>query len=175
MVDLSTMLLSETVVSSGGTVRWMAPELLDPSRFDSDGRLTRESDCYALGMVVYEVGWLDSSRWSLIHHSQVLTGLRPFCRLHIHEAVVMLNVLRGERPEKPHGAESLGFSDELWGLVRLCWSESSSTRPTAQQLFHCLSSASANWAPPPVYPDDGTGAPATADLDPSSPLISESP
>ena len=33
----------------------MSPELLDPLRFGSSGRSTRESDCYALGMVVYEV------------------------------------------------------------------------------------------------------------------------
>ena len=33
----------------------MSPELLDPSRFHSDGLPSRESDCYALGMVIYEV------------------------------------------------------------------------------------------------------------------------
>jgi len=61
MADLSTILLSDTAESSGGTFRWMSPELLDPEHFDSDGRPTRESDCYALGMVIYEVGWLRSS------------------------------------------------------------------------------------------------------------------
>ena len=36
-----------------GTVRWMSPELLDPDQFESsDGRPTKESDCYALGMVI---------------------------------------------------------------------------------------------------------------------------
>jgi len=63
MADLGTILLSETVVSSGGTLCWISPELLDPPP-GSDGRTTRESDCYALGMVIYEVGWLNSSRWS---------------------------------------------------------------------------------------------------------------
>jgi len=34
----------------------MSPELLDPERFgSSDDRPTKQSDCYALGMVVYEV------------------------------------------------------------------------------------------------------------------------
>jgi len=46
--------------TSGGTTRWMSPELLDPERFgvpESEGdRPTRQSDCYALGMVIYEVG-----------------------------------------------------------------------------------------------------------------------
>ena len=35
----------------------MSPELLDPDRFGANGP-TRESDCYALGMVIYEVGQL---------------------------------------------------------------------------------------------------------------------
>lgn len=61
MTDLSTF-LSETASSSEGTRRWMSPELLDPEGFCSDGRSTRESDCYALGMVIYEVGWLHSMR-----------------------------------------------------------------------------------------------------------------
>ena len=61
MINLSTIILSETFVS-GGTLRWMSPELLDPPRFSSDGRPTRESDCYALGMVIYEVGWLHPSQ-----------------------------------------------------------------------------------------------------------------
>ncbi|KAF9647235.1 kinase-like protein, partial [Thelephora ganbajun] len=55
MADLSTNLLSATDVSFGGTHCWMSPELLDPQCFDSNGRPTHESDCYALGMVVYEV------------------------------------------------------------------------------------------------------------------------
>ena len=151
MTDLSTALLSKTVASCGGTFCWMSPELLEPSRFGSDGRPTRESDCYALGMVVYEVSGLRSSRWTLlIHPSQVLTGLRPFHRLCSYEPVPA--VLRGERPEKPFDAESLGFSRTLWELVQLCWSESSSVRPTARQLLDDLSTASLTWTPPPLYP-----------------------
>ena len=39
-----------------GTYRWMSPELFDPTRFGLPKvRLTKESDCYALGMVIYEV------------------------------------------------------------------------------------------------------------------------
>ena len=46
--------------TGGGTRRWMSPELLDPERFgmpeSERNRPTRQSDCYALGMVIYEVG-----------------------------------------------------------------------------------------------------------------------
>jgi len=42
--------------TAGGTLPWMSPELLDPSRLDDPNpRPTKESDCFALGMVVYEV------------------------------------------------------------------------------------------------------------------------
>ena len=35
----------------------MSPELLDPERFGVEGdRPTKKSDCYAFGMVIYEVG-----------------------------------------------------------------------------------------------------------------------
>ena len=41
----------------GGTLRWMSPELIDPSGFGVEGkRPTKMSDCYAFGMVIYEVG-----------------------------------------------------------------------------------------------------------------------
>ena len=155
MADLSTVLLSETMVSSGGTLCWMSPELLDPQRFESGGRPTRESDCYALGMVIYEVGWLYSPQWPLIHTSQVLTGLRPFHRLRGYTPVAA--VLKGERPEKPVDADALGFSQTLWGLVQLCWNESSSARPTARQLLDYLSSAFPTWVPAQVYPAGETG------------------
>ena len=63
LVDLSTIPLSATTISAGGTVRWMSPELL----FGQDTPPTRESDCYALGMVIYEVSWLRSSRKPVIY------------------------------------------------------------------------------------------------------------
>lgn len=53
---------------------------------------------------------------------------------------------------KPENAQSLGFSDPLWRLVRMCWSESPSARPTAQELLRCLQDASHTWVPPPEYP-----------------------
>jgi len=58
----ASLISNETLMSftGGGTRRWMSPELLDPERFgipeSEDNRPTRQSDCYALGMVIYEVG-----------------------------------------------------------------------------------------------------------------------
>ncbi|KAF9790531.1 kinase-like domain-containing protein [Thelephora terrestris] len=47
--------------TTGVSFRWMSPELLDPERFvipaqsDVSDRPTTQSDCYAFGMVIYEV------------------------------------------------------------------------------------------------------------------------
>ena len=57
----ASVISNDTLMSftGGGTRRWMSPELLDPERFgmpeSEDNRPTRQSDCYALGMVIYEV------------------------------------------------------------------------------------------------------------------------
>jgi len=50
-IDLSSIPLSETPVTLAGTPCWMSPELLS----GEGAPPTRESDCYALGMVIYEV------------------------------------------------------------------------------------------------------------------------
>ena len=57
----ASLVSNDTLMSftAGGTRRWMSPELLNPEMFgipQSEGdRPTRQSDCYALGMVIYEV------------------------------------------------------------------------------------------------------------------------
>jgi len=61
-ISRASLISDDTLMSftRGGTRRWMSPELLDPERLripESEGdRPTRQSDCYALGMVIYEVG-----------------------------------------------------------------------------------------------------------------------
>lgn len=47
---------SSTDGSTTGTFQWMSPELFYPREFGlSKFQLTKESDCYAFGMVIYEV------------------------------------------------------------------------------------------------------------------------
>ena len=106
---------------SGGTIRWMSPELLDPDQFGfEDGRPTKESDCYALGMVVYEV----------------LSGQAPFTPLKDHAA--MRRIIEGERPERPRGARGACFTDELWGILELCWEHQPNDRPSLNIVLQCL-------------------------------------
>ena len=81
----------------GGTIPWMSPDLIDPKKFNlQDGRPTKHSDCYGLGMVIYKV----------------LSGRIPFYQHPIYIAVV--RVLEGERPERPQGVEGMWFEDDVW-------------------------------------------------------------
>jgi len=107
---------SSSIVSCG-TIRWMSPELLHPSQFGlEDSRPTKESDCYALGMVVYEV----------------LSGKVPFAAL--KDFVVMRKITEGGRPERPEGVQGLWFTDELWGILNQCWAARSKSRPSIEAV-----------------------------------------
>ena len=100
----------------------MSPELLHPQLCGlEDSRPTKESDCYALGMVILEV----------------LSGQAPFARN--NGVTVMRKVLDGERPEKP---EEVWFTDDLWGTLKQCWSPHPGTRPTVKAILECLDSVS---------------------------------
>ena len=105
---------------AAGTIRWMSPELLDPERFGLEGRPTKESDCYALGMVIYEV----------------LSGHPPFSRF--KEYVVVRKILDGERPERPQGAQGAWFTDGIWGVLERCWKPQPSERISAEIVLLCL-------------------------------------
>ena len=102
----------------------MSPELLDPESFDlEDSRPTKESDIYALGMVVYEV----------------LSGQAPFPRC--KDAAVIRKVMRGERPERPQGVRGAWFKDGLWEILELCWKPQRGDRPSLKTLLQCLEGA----------------------------------
>lgn len=97
----------------------MSPELLDPESVGlKKCRLTKESDCYALGMVVYEI----------------LGGRAPFAP----NSTPILKILRGERPEKPHGDEGARFTDIIWGILELCWKPQPIDRPSLRTVLQCL-------------------------------------
>ena len=100
----------------------MGPELLRPGSFSfEDGRLTKGSDCYALGMVILEV----------------LSGEAPFAN---DNAVgVMRKVINGKRPERP---TEVWFTDDLWGTLEQCWSSQPKMRPTAEVVLERLEQAS---------------------------------
>ena len=124
---LITISDSTSTTSCGGTYRWMSPELLDQ---ETPGLKTRRrtgsSDCYALGMVVYEV----------------LSGRVPF--YWCHDIAAVMAVLRGERPKRP---ESGWFTDGIWNILEHCWKPESGDRPSVSCVLQRLEEASGSWTP----------------------------
>ena len=134
--------------TAGGTYRWMSPELLDPERFEaSDDRPTKKSDCYALGMVVYEV-CLEVSilvlRVSGLTTCQVLSGDSPYWDIK-NEGWLIHVIMEGYRPKKPEAAESLGFTNELWKAIQRCWLIDASARPDVKTILTHLNHATWSW------------------------------
>jgi serine/threonine protein kinase len=133
----------------GGTIRWMSPELLHPEHFGSDhGRPTKESDCYALGMVIYEV----------------LTGQSPFAPL--KDYIVTRMVIDGERPGRPEGSMGAWFTNDLWGMLGLCWVTHARSRPSVEVVRDCLKQVSSVWKPLPPQANE-VAEKEENDLDPT--------
>ena len=105
----------------GGTTRWMSPELFDLDMTNPGGaRLTKQSDCYALGMVIYEV----------------LSGQAPFTPF--PHCIVIRKVIEGERPTRPEGPEGARFTNDLWQTLNQCWEPLPQRRPSAKAVLECL-------------------------------------
>jgi len=136
IVSDSTRSMTSNSLESAGTTRWMSPERLDPPRFSfKTGRPTKESDCYAFGMVILEA----------------LTGKLPF--LHYGHTLAM-KIIEGERPGRPQGVEAVWFTDDLWKTLERCWSPQPEARPTVESVLECLERGSAVWRPLPPDSDD---------------------
>jgi len=128
---------SSSTPKSAGTTRWMSPELLDPERFGlGDGRPTKCSDTYALGMVILEV----------------LTGKPPFPNC--NGMIVMRKVVEGERPGRPQGREEAWVTDDLWEMLEQCWLPQPERRPTIDAVLQCVEQGSRAWQPLPPDSDD---------------------
>ena len=125
-----TITLSTTGSSNG---QWMSPEIIVP--VDSEGLPTKASDCYSLGMVIYEI----------------LSGRTPFHQ-HANFAVTM-RIMDGERPLRPQGPEESWFTDSIWKVLEHCWKHEPADRPSAKVVLRCLESGSL----PPGFPHDFSG------------------
>ena len=94
----------------------MSPERINPERFGlEDNRPTTRSDCYALGMVIYET----------------ISGHLPFHK--DAEPTVFMKVVEGKRPLR--GAR---FTDRLWEMLEQCWAPRPDARPSVEDVLQCL-------------------------------------
>ena len=124
------------------------PELLDPKRFGlGEARHTKESDRYALGMVILEV----------------LTGKVPFpC---CSEVDFWRKVDKGECPDRPQGPEAVWFTDDLWGMLKQCWLPTKELRPVVEDVLDNLNRGLATWKPLPPIVDSDSQVDSDDDLD----------
>ena len=134
-----TNLLSSGSSAQGGTVRWMSPELIAPEEFGFEkSRPTKPSDCYALGMVIYET----------------ISGNIPF---HEHtDLAVFVRVMGGKHP-----TGGVRFPKSLWEMMELCWAFHPKERPSVEEVLRCLEVTSSS----PELPVPGVDEEAEQDGD----------
>lgn len=130
----TTIMRTETCTfsspTSGGTVRWMSPELLIPDEQSELPGRTVFSDCYAFGMVIYEV----------------LTDKTPFYHITGPDYVVFTRLLQGERPDIPVDTPPAAHDSGLWKIVEQCWETEPIQRPALSEVRDQLATAAGMWA-----------------------------
>ncbi|KZP21627.1 kinase-like protein [Athelia psychrophila] len=104
--------------TTGGAVRWCAPELLPQLPFDEDTKTVPEvtvaCDIFSFGCV-------------MLH---TMSGMLPYFNIRQSLAVALL-ICSGKRPKRP---DEPILTDECWDIINLCWGESASARPTAKDV-----------------------------------------
>ncbi|KAF8598370.1 WD40 repeat-like protein [Ceratobasidium sp. AG-I] len=120
-----TLLFSSTTNVGGGTLRWMAPELLLRQEDDEDEEETdpssgvmrnTQTDVYSLGMTMLEI----------------LTGKVPYSE-YKYDTAILRALDRKQPPVRPKAV--LGSdqrSDQMWSLMLECWDHDPAARPKAR-------------------------------------------
>jgi len=106
-----------------GTLRWQAPELLNPESDEVDGRNSTASDVYAFACVCYEI----------------FSGELPFHEMP-RDYSVILAVMQGKRPRRQSHdlCRIRGLNNDMWNLIELCWTDRPSDRPAASRIVELL-------------------------------------
>jgi serine/threonine protein kinase len=117
---------SERGHSVGGTLDYMAPEMLD----DDPLGPSKKTDVYAFGILLYEVLKNGGYVW------QTVDG-HPMA-----ERAIEKQIEKGKRPKQFEG-----IPDQIWPLVEACWHQDPTQRPAFKGIVSSLS-GSRNITPP---------------------------
>jgi len=110
----------------------MSPERIAPERFGlKNSRPTIPSDCYALGMVVYET----------------VSGNVPFHK--DTDLTVSMKVVEGKHPHR-----GVKFTAGLWEMLERCWVPTPNDRPSIEDVLRCLEMAPNLLEPPSPRTDE---------------------
>ncbi|KAJ3269765.1 hypothetical protein HK104_005065, partial [Borealophlyctis nickersoniae] len=93
--------------NSTGTLRWMAPELLDGAPPST------ASDVYAFSITWWEV---------------VTQGTVPYPDV-TSNMVLMDKIKKGKRPNRPTPPDHTPVPDDVWAFVERCWAQDAAHRP----------------------------------------------
>jgi hypothetical protein len=73
-----------------------------------------------------------------------LCGHHPYAEVQ-SDIMVVNEIMEGVRPKKPKDTKRMGFSDELWKMIELCWLEDRNARPGIDEILFSLKDATAFW------------------------------
>ncbi|KAG8759338.1 hypothetical protein FRC12_009774 [Ceratobasidium sp. 428] len=101
VISDQSLKFTATTSKTSISLRWTAPELLDPDKLSS---ASREADVYALGMTILET----------------ITGKVPYAGISEHS--VMFCVWQNRMPPQPDEISIAGKGGEqMWSLLTSCW------------------------------------------------------
>lgn len=107
-----------------GTPYWMAPEVIESSRYDT------AVDIWSLGIVAFEL----------------VTGSPPYRKLQPNDA--MIRIVRNSPAQLPNSVRGVAISKPLIDFVAMCLEKDPKTRGTAASLLGCKYMRSRGKPPP---------------------------
>ncbi|KAF8595335.1 WD40 repeat-like protein [Ceratobasidium sp. AG-I] len=121
-----TLRFSHTSKHGGGTLRWMAPELLELESDESDApsavERNKQTDMYALGMTLLEI----------------VTGRMPYSEFR-NDMSIYRSLTTRKPPKRPQElSETDDRANEVWQLLLRCWDHDPATRPDAPYTLSSL-------------------------------------
>ncbi|KAF8163093.1 TKL/TKL-ccin protein kinase [Crassisporium funariophilum] len=110
LIEEVTEKSASATLTTGGSARWLAPELIEGKVASP----TMEADVYSYAMAILEL----------------LTGKHPFADYKRDAQVIHGIVVLKKTPSRPNGAVCPWLSDELWSLMQKCWLKDAHSRPS---------------------------------------------